>query len=100
MDNMCYICTKKIQSHSKIMTCLLCQQKIHCKCITVQTSEISGLLKIGDWYCFTCMSDALPFIHIIDEIEYKKTLSEKDHFEISWESYYDKIFNPFTLTDD
>ena len=48
----------------------------------------------------TCISEALPFNQIDDDIEYLQALSHKDHFEIYWDSIYEKLFNPFTFNED
>ena len=70
MANICNICSKRVLSHAKVITCALCKQKCHCKCISIKTSEISSLLHNDDWYCVLCISDILPFNHISDDTEY------------------------------
>ena len=100
MANHCNICTRKVLSHAKNVICKLCKNKYHCKCISINTNEISSILNANEWYCMLCLSDALPFINIEDDIDYIEALNHKDHFEICWDIVDDKIFNPFTLTDD
>ena len=61
---------------------------------------MSSLVNDCDWICPVCISDALPFIHIDDDLEFISSFSRKDHFEILWDDMSDKIFNPFSSSDD
>ena len=56
------------------------------------------MLEVTDWHCISCLSETLPFIGIVDDIEYLEALNVKDHFEICWDDIYEKLFNPFTLS--
>ena len=47
-----------------------------------------------------CISDALPFINIVDDDEYLKAFSAKDHFELNWDLLYDKLFNPMSVSEN
>ena len=46
-----------------------------------------------------CISSSLPFIHIEDELEYEETLSERNKFDLTCESFQEKLFNPFSPKD-
>ena len=98
MANLCLFCQKKVLSHAKFVTCAICSKKCHCKCISIKPNEIPLLMSSNEWYCFNCTCEALPFIHIDDDIEYIEALSTKDHFELYWDTMYEKCFNPFTLS--
>ena len=99
MDNTCRICTKRILSHAKTITCTLCKQNYHCKCISIAESDIRELLSNNQWFCRQCMGNLLPFNHISDDSEFLQCLDHKDYFERNWESNYDRMFNPFTPSE-
>ena len=90
MANSCKVCEKRVLSHSKSVSCIICKRKYHCKCISIKKIEITRLLAANDWYCITCISEALPFNQIDEDIEFQEALSHKDHFEIHWDSIYEK----------
>ena len=100
MIDICLGCSKRILSHAKKISCKCCNDKCHLKCISVNDFEMSSLKSCDDWYCFNCMSDIMPFINIVEDSEFYDALSLKDHFEINWDNLYDRLFNPFTLSDD
>ena len=47
------------------------------------------------WYCSKCLSSNLPFNHYSDEDEFLNSVHVKDHFEPNWDSFSQKLFNPF-----
>ena len=47
-----------------------------------------------------CISRAFPFNCIDDDCEYLQALSSKDHFELKWDTLYDKLFNPLSISDN
>ena len=99
MDNTCRICTKRILSHARTVKCTLCKHNYHCKCISIEESDIRELLSNNEWFCRQCMGNLLPFIHISNDVEFLQCLDHKDYFERNWESNYDRIFNPFTPSE-
>ena len=80
MDNTCRICTKRILSHARTVTCTLCKHNYHCKCISIAESDIRELLSNDEWLCRQCMGNLLPFIHISDDVEFLQCLDHKDFF--------------------
>ena len=100
MIDICLSCKKRILSHAKTISCNFCNGKCHLKCISVNDFEISSLKSSADWICFHCMSDVMPFLNIVDDYEFYDALFLKDHFEINWDNLYDRLFNPFTLSDE
>ena len=100
MDNVCLSCSKRILSHAKTISCKSCFDKCHLKCISVNEFEISSLKSDNSWFCTKCICDNLPFVNIIEDSDFYEALILKDHFEINWDRLYDRLFNPFTLTDD
>ena len=75
MANFCKLCEKRVLAHSKSVSCVICKNKYHCKCITINDSEIISLLSATDWYCESCISEELPFNQIDNDIEFLKALS-------------------------
>ena len=100
MIDVCLICQKRILSHAKTISCSHCKNKCHLKCISVNDFEMSSLKSSNDWYCFNCLCETLPFLNIVDDSEFIDALSLKDHFETNWDNLYDRLFNPFTLSDE
>ena len=100
MANNCDICFRKILSHSKNKKCVICKRKYHCKCITIDPHEISEILEKESWFCISCTSEIFPFNQINDNTDFFRALFQNDHFEICWESIYEKLFNPFTFREE
>ena len=100
MDNICLSCSKRILSHAKTISCKSCFDKCHLKCISVNEFELSSLKSDNSWFCTKCICDNLPFVNIIEDSDFYEALILKDHSEINWDRLYDRLFNPFTLTDD
>ena len=100
MIDKCLKCLKRILSHSKIISCIHCSNACHLNCISVNHFEMSSLVNDTSWICPNCISDAMPFVHIDDDIEFILSFSYRDHFEIIWEEISDKLFNPFSYNDN
>ena len=100
MINVCLSCSKRLLSHSKTISCKSCTSKCHLNCISVNEFEISSIKSDNDWFCTKCICDNLPFVNILEDSDFYDALFLKDHFEISWDKLYDRLFNPFTLSDD
>ena len=96
----CKLCCKKVLSHAKTVACAVCHWKYHLNCISINENELTTILSAPNhWYCMFCMSSSLPFIHIEDELEYEETLSERNKFDLTCESFQEKLFNPFSPKD-
>lgn len=58
----CEICAKKLDYSQKILTCCLCNCKVHPKC---NKKKIDNVNKIDNRYecafCFNCKENILPF---------------------------------------
>ena len=100
MINKCLKCLKRILSHAKTISCIHCKCACHINCISVNNFEISSLVNDTSWICPICISDAMPFVHIDDDLEFILSFSFKDHFEIVWDEVSDKLFNPFSSNDN
>ena len=100
MIDVCLSCCKRILSHSRTISCKSCLSKCHLNCISINDFEISSLISNSDWLCTKCISDTLPFVNILEDTDYYEALSLKDHFEVNWDRLSDRLFNPFTLSND
>ena len=96
MADYCLLCRKRLLSHSCVISCCICHEKCHLRCISSNDEELRTIkTDISQWFCITCVSSALPFNHYEDESEYKDALSCHDHLDRILESFSDKVFNPF-----
>ena len=96
----CKLCCKIVLSHAKTVAYAVCHWKYHLNCISINENELTTILSAPyPWYCMFCMSSSLPFIHIEDELEYEETLSERNKFDLTCESFQEKLFNPFSPKD-
>ena len=96
----CKLCCKRVLSHAKTAVCAVCHWKYHMNCISINENELTTILSAPNhWYCMFCMSSSLPFIHIKDEFEYEETLSARNKFDLTCESFQEKLFNPFSPKD-
>ena len=97
MAEYCLLCRKRLLSHASIISCCICHQKCHVRCISSNDEEVSSIKRnINQWFCTNCVSSALPFNHFEDETDYHDALLHNDHFDRVWESFSDKIFNPLS----
>ena len=83
MWDTCIICTKHVLHHSYQLQCDTCKRICHIKCLPCVTKEDSIYIDrlTNNWLCITCISLALPFIHLVEENDFMDALSE------SWMSY-------------
>ena len=96
----CKLCCKRVLSHAKTVACAVCHWKYHLNCISINETELTTILSAPNhWYCMFCMSSSLSFIHIEDELEYEETLSERNKFDLTCESFHEKLFNPVSPKD-
>ena len=96
----CKLCCKKVLTNAKTVACAICHWKYHLNCISINENELTAILSAPNhWYCMFCMCSSLPFIHIKDELEYEEILSERNKFDLTCESFQEKLFNPFSPKD-
>ena len=77
----CRICQNRILSHACWIKCDKCQQKCHISCIHNVNKQDPLYVNRSDniWFCQVCMSDSLPFLSILDDIQYKEAILELQH---------------------
>ena len=101
MDNLCNVCQKKVLTHSRTITCLICKTRIHRNCISLNEEELVSILNSNDYHCMSCMIQSLPFVGICYDSDYLSVINEKDHFEIYWDQIQNGgVFNPLSLNED
>ena len=54
----------------------------------------------NSWYCFKCLSESLPFIHITDTDEFHEIISDLYDKRMNVLHLNDTIFDPFDFNDD
>ena len=71
ITNPCLTCKKRVLASQKSMYCNICNSWQHLKYSQIDCVEYNRISSINeDWYCTSCLSDALPFINIVDDIDY------------------------------
>ena len=98
----CTACRKRILSHSKILTCVLCHGSYHRQCIPRSINEYFQLLtKQNQWFCFDCNKCFFLCYHTDSETEFLETLHDiySDN-PLNFETINNMIFNPFSSNDD
>ena len=70
MAGNCGVCLRKILAHCKNIMCVICKRKYHCKCISMDITEITQLLASENWFCPSCTGEILPFNHIHENAEF------------------------------
>ena len=95
------ICLKKFQSHSKKVTCCICTNGYHTKCITLCPDNTQKLTEeMNNWYCPTCLSYLFPYNLITDENGFISAIADISGESDKFFCYLsDKLFMPFELND-
>lgn len=102
----CNVCNRKIQSHSRIMTCSYCLNHVHLNCLPQVTKNDSLYIdrNKNSWFCTVCTSSIFPFNHLSDDDEESFLLSISESWSSETISYdelkqQDKLFTPFDLNE-
>ena len=97
MAEYCWLCRKRLLSHASIISCCICHQKCHIRCISSNDDKVSSIKRnINQGFCINCVSSDLPLNRFEDETDFHDALLHNDHFDRVWESFSDKIFNPLS----
>ena len=97
----CLFCKQRLlSSYASTITCEICHGKCHTKCISLANHELSTIMSTEDcWYCESCLYCVQSFVHIQDESEFQDAICVKDSFDLYWDSFSEKVFNPLTWKD-
>ena len=96
MDN-CPICNRHVLDHAKQISCSLCNDQYHMKCISLFPCELSRMQETSHWYCFNCLSGLFPF-NLTEDNE--MFISEIITIEIGPKvinSFHEMLFNRFKV---
>ena len=96
----CNICLRRVQSHSRKLTCFVCKGDVHIKCLpNINSSDsIYTNRHTNKWLCVECSGDIFPFNKISSEMQYKLAISE--YCMNTLEHLENLVFNPFELDND
>ena len=76
--------------------CAICLNVYHLQCLSLNEVYQSYISNNQDsWYCAICLCSTFPFNCIEDENNFHQALNYRDHFELYWNSFCHKVFNPF-----
>ena len=103
MITLCKICNKRILLHSCYLTCIICKCSSHLKCLP-SVSKDDSIFKqrlTNPWFCIKCISEELPFNHVIDDLEFRDNINTFFcHMKVSlYQKIENMIFNPFEIND-
>ena len=99
----CDVCYQMIlpRIHSRVIKCAVSNGTYHVNCISMPTGEqLSTLNNEYTWYFSMCLPSKLPFNHYFDDDEFLDAIYVKDHFELHWDSFLQKLFSPFDFNDN
>ena len=96
----CRKCSKKIQTHSRVIKCHLCSNSTHITCLTQYTLiDIEYANSNNEhWSCPSCLSELFPFYDIEDSLTFNLLLPYKAYPLLP--NLDDLIFNPFDLANE
>ena len=94
----CNICLCRLLSHARSISCVVCLEAFHVKCLSIY----NDVLNVKEWICEACITSIFPFNHIESEYQFIKAVSETgvkncNQLEIYLE---DKVFNPILIDED
>ena len=97
--NKCLICTRKLLQHAHNISCSLCSETYHLKCISIIPEDLEYIeLHRNDWYCDCCLVDLCPFNNLENETDLMSTINDSP--AIGFLRYLsDKMFLSFELDD-
>ena len=94
MGNLCFICVRKIQILAKVIECKVCLGLCHIKCLSLNSEEQQHIVSSSScWYCCHSIAHILPFNHILDDEEFRDTLSCEDVTDEDWKQFSYKLFD-------
>ena len=93
----CRICYKKLQTHSKTITCSLCNLPSHIICLNQYSPEDIEYAKniTNHWTCPACLKEQFPFYEIEKQPELYSILT--DATAALYTNLDELILNPFEL---
>ena len=98
----CPVCNKKILQHSRYISCCICCCVFHRKCLPLSNEELVSVEdNRTEWFCEICLSNSLPFNHIVDDTDFIAALFELSSTTAESLRYLsDKIVHPFEINEN
>ena len=111
---LCTLCNRHVHSHSYSLICAICTCYTHLNCLpNVNKNDCLYTNRdSNNWFCMSCMKQALPFNHFEDDDEFYNAINEPKNAEgkifsmierkfsnISEISNYDETDNPLSSND-
>ena len=100
--NICPICKRRTQQHSKVILCHSCHTEIHYHCCGLLLSDFENEIFAGKWLCRPCVEGFFPFNHFGDDNDFMKCVQAMSHVSdiVTGLQKSMKIFNPFDINED
>ena len=100
--NICPICKRRTQQHSKVILCHSCHAEIHYNCCGLLLSAFEKEISTGKWFCRPCVGGIFPFNHFEDDNDFMKCVQAMSHSSNIATGLQNsmKIFNPFDINED
>ena len=96
----CPVCNRKVNRQAKALKCMSCEQTFHIKCLCFINDNDMEYLSVNQWICTQCLSNNLPFIHIVDEHEYLECIKALGGgFKLQKAALEKLVFHPFQNYD-
>ena len=102
----CNICNKKVLPHSYRLSCSICNNLVHLKCLPFidQNDDVYIKRTNNDWICTVCTKYIFPFNHLEDDESFYDIIQEQAISEpcipVSILCNDSQIFNPFDLNEE
>ena len=100
----CNTCSTRLQSHSRFMTCSVCSECYHLRCLpNIDASDSVYLDKDSlPWICVICSGSIFPFNQCDDDCDFLETISELWDIKpiASFSNFGDRTFLPYELNSD
>ena len=104
MPTICYSCNRRILRHARIITCTICHEVFHLKCLPANFDNINNHLEsdFSQWICTYCSSECFPFNHFTEQEEFLQALSElwQNYKSVPYIKLQEMVFNPFEWNDE
>ena len=98
----CNTCSTRLQSYSRFMTCSVCSECYHLKCLpNIDTSDSVYLDRDSlPWICVICSGSIFPFNQCDDDCDFLETISELWDIKpiASFSNFRDRTFLPWIAT--
>ena len=85
--SMCVVCLRCVHNSNTHVRCMLCSRRVHATCIWRPVLGTTVQLP-GDYMCYHCLSDVLPFININNDDDFY-TQCSIPNYSLNQKAYID-----------